>query len=204
MDPYRLRNADLPAKPEPIDPSRLASSCAVRARAGSGAFLVALVDACPELQILRDVKGELGEAFLEEHRAPRPSGYVVSVLGLWQDGPDTVCLDPSRSWWSETAIMERLSSRLSRVLCAMSDPDFGAFGVRWYEEGRRVRSILRVAEQLELDGPTMIEEVGVDIGRLEADGVRRIARLPSTTDLATKIPLRVVTVRDPIAESLLK
>lgn len=176
----------------------------VRAAASADAFLAALAVACPELQIARDEADMTGEVLASEHRGLPIPGQVLSALGLLEEGEEVLCIDPSKSWWSEASVMERLSIRLGRVLCAMVDESFHAFGVRWYEDGRRVRGVLKLGPQLDMEGPTQREEVGVDMGRFDAAGARRVARLPAMQDLSKLGPLRVVVVRDPIAESLLR
>ena len=204
MDPYRKSTISDEAARPPSDERALGSSCAiVRAPADGPAFLSALLGAWPDLEVLQDTKvsdiRELRRAFVE---AP-VTGLVLTVVGLATWHGETLCIDPSRSWWSEGAMMARLSATLGRVVCAIVDVPFAAFGVRWFERGTAVRKVLIANGHFELEGPTVQDEVGFDIGKLDAATARAVARLPDELLLEHMEPVRVILLRDHAAESLL-
>jgi len=204
VDPYRKQSAlaDPPAA-SPVEQPIGASCSVVRVPCDGPTFVSALLGAWPELEVIEDRSGAdidaLRRAFVE---AP-VTGLVLTVVGLVVWRGETLCIDPSRSWWSETATMARLSAKLGRVVCAIVDVPFAAFGVRWFERGAALRKVLVANGHLELDGPTVQDEVGFDIGKLDAPTARAVARLPDELALEHIEPVRVLVLRDHAAESLL-
>jgi len=204
VDPYRKQ--EISGAPFSLlrDESTIGSSCAiVRVPCDGAAFVAALLGAWPELEVIEDRSGADIEALRRAFVEAPVTGLVLTVVGLVAWRGETLCIDPSRSWWSETATMARLSAPLGRVVCAIVDVPFAAFGVRWFERGAALRKVLVANGHLELDGPTVQDEVGFDIGKLDAPTARAVARLPDELALEHIEPVRVITLRDHAAESLL-
>ncbi len=202
MDPYRKAAGGGGSIDEPDVPFL---SCCALVRAGvrsTSAFLEALCVGLTDAEVIQD----LSHSSLEELRQAREvsdrMGRVVHVLGLCQLTEGVLCLDPGRSWWSESRIIAGLSARLGRVLVGIADEPFQAFGVRWWEQGKVVRSVLRVSGQVELEGPTMSEEVGVEISKLDASRVHAVLGMREA-ELAATLEPRLVIVRDHGAERML-
>lgn len=160
-----------------------------------------LLTAWQGLEVLRETVSGSAEWLLREHEQMHQPGKMLFALGIIESKTGLLVLDPSKSWWSQNHLMERVSKELGRHVLAMVDEQFNAFGVRWFEQGRNTRVVLRVGPQLELQGPTMIEEVGFDMSQLNGDAVRSLIGVPSAFN---EEPMRVLTLRDHVAEELLR
>ncbi|MFO0556171.1 MAG: hypothetical protein U0271_47780 [Polyangiaceae bacterium] len=203
--PYRTPIASSIEVAPPGRPPLLSSCAVLRAPAPSiDAFLEAWHAAfAARLGLVSELSVATLEDLATEAAVPPAPGVVLAVFGLQlaeargAQSSSVSVIDPSRGLWSRARVLEGLAASLGRVQVVLIDEEFHSFGARWYERGALARTVLTIDGVLEQEGPTMIEEVGLDMGRLDAQRTRLLAGLGADAEQA---PMRVLVYRDYEAE----